>query len=318
MNANSESALASVLLTSHLFNRQAAPLSTKEFWDLIASVADPARLLGSDEAGIGATTGFAGAEAMRISTLLEGAMALAIERERLEQSGIRVTSTFDDDYPSRLFERLRESAPPVLHIAGPTELLSEDGIGIVGSRNVAREAIEVAEEMARAAVKNGVPVVSGAARGIDQAAMGAAVEAEGKVVGLPADAMNKLLKDPSIRRSILEGHLCLATPYAPSAGFSVGTAMSRNKLIYALSRVTLVVASDEGTGGTWAGATEALQKRIAPVAVWMGPGAGPGNAKLARQGAVEIQSIEEVFQVGRDSARAASPGGAERQLRLQF
>lgn len=101
----------------------------------------------------------------------------------------------------------------------------------------------------------------------------------GKVVGLPADAMNRLLKDPGVRRSILDRQMSIVSPYAPGAGFSVGNAMSRNKLIYALSKVTLVVASDEGAGGTWAGATEALHKMICPVAVWMGYGAGPGNAK---------------------------------------
>lgn len=36
--------------------------------------------------------------------------------------------------------------------------------------------------------------------------------------------------------------------------------MGRNKIVCGLSRVTLVVASASGEGGTWAGASEALKK----------------------------------------------------------
>jgi len=313
LTGRSDASLATILLTSHLVKRSAAPLSTGQFWDLIASVENPGRLLGMDSAAVGALTGLAGAESDRIAALLEGGVALALELEKLDQSGIRVLTKFDEEYPARLSKRLGVSAPALLHVAGPAELLTIDGVGVVGSRSVGREAMEVAEEVARLAVKSRLPVVSGAARGIDQTAMSAALEAGGQVVGLPADAMAKLLKDPSIRRSILDGSLCLASPYAPTAGFSVGTAMSRNKLIYALSRVTLVVTSDDGTGGTWAGATEALQKKIAPVAVWIGPGAGPGNAKLVRRGAREVASVEEVLDAGEDPVE-----DPKEQLRLQF
>lgn len=50
------------------------------------------------------------------------------------------------------------------------------------------------------------------------------------------------------------------SPYDPSAGFNVGIAMQRNKLIYALADASLVVNSDLNKGGTWAGAVEQLDK----------------------------------------------------------
>ena len=70
--------------------------------------------------------------------------------------------------------------------------------------------------------------------------------------------------------------------------------MGRNKLIYALSAVTVVVASDRDTGGTWAGATEAMQQRYGPVAVWRGEGEGPGNARLADLGAKPLGKISDL------------------------
>src|SRR5438093_8413760 len=97
-------------------------------------------------------------------------------------------------------------------------------------------------------------------------------------------------------------------------GFTVGTAMSRNKLIYALSRTTLVVCAEEDKGGTWSGAIEALQKQITTVAVWMGPGAGSGNAKLARRGAVEVQDVSGVLDVA--TPRRSTVG--EEQMHLEL
>jgi len=263
-----------------------------------------------------ALTGLAGAESDRISSLLESDVALALELEKLEHSGIQVVSSYDDAYPSALADRLGPGAPPVLHVAGPTELLQVGGVGVVGSRNVGREAMEVAAEVARLAVRERIPVVSGAAWGIDQTAMAAALEAGAQAIWIPADAMSKLLRQPSVRSPILDGALCLASPFSPGAGFSVGNAMSRKKLIYALSQVTLVVTADDGTGGTWGGAVEVLQKKIRPVVVWMGAGAGPGNLKLVQRGAREVSSPEEVLKLAGEETAASRP--PKEQLRLQF
>jgi hypothetical protein len=59
--------------------------------------------------------------------------------------------------------------------------------------------------------------------------------------------------------------------------------------------LALVVASDEGSGGTWAGATEALTKRLVPVAVWTGEGAGPGNALLVERGAAPVDDLAQLL-----------------------
>ena len=70
--------------------------------------------------------------------------------------------------------------------------------------------------------------------------------------------------------------------------------MGRNKLIYALADLTVVVAADTGGGGTWTGADEALRRGVGRVAVWRGDGEGPGNAALESRGAVAIRSAAEL------------------------
>jgi predicted Rossmann fold nucleotide-binding protein DprA/Smf involved in DNA uptake len=92
-----------------------------------------------------------------------------------------------------------------------------------------------------------------------------------------------------------DGRLCLCTPYKPTAGFSVPNAMGRNKLIYALSQATFVVAADLEKGGTWAGAVEALKAGTTPVLVWTGEDAGAGNSTLVDRGATGIATIDDLF-----------------------
>jgi predicted Rossmann fold nucleotide-binding protein DprA/Smf involved in DNA uptake len=82
--------------------------------------------------------------------------------------------------------------------------------------------------------------------------------------------------------------LALVTPYAPNAGFSVGAAMGRNKLIYALADYALVIASEGGQGGTWAGATEALKGGWLPVFVFDGLQVPEGNRQLLQKGALSF------------------------------
>ena len=78
----------------------------------------------------------------------------------------------------------------------------------------------------------------------------------------------------------------MVTPYSPSAGFSVGAAMGRNRLIYTLADYAIVVASDARTGGTWAGATEALKNNWLPVFMLEHEQMSEGNTLLLQKGAL--------------------------------
>lgn len=305
MSRRSERALASLLLVSRSVPSDERPLSAKEYWALIERVEDPARLLGCDTDALDKLIG--AKLALRVAKLLDRATALAFELESLEHSGIATISPFDDSYPKRWRERLGASAPAIVHTVGPAGFLELGGLAIVGSRDVAPEAAEVAKSAAAAAARAGRVVVSGGARGTDRLAMNAAIASDGNVVGLLADALAKTANDAEVRRLVSDERLCLATPYAPSAPFSAGNAMGRNKLIYASADITLVVASDLENGGTWAGATEALKHDFGRVAVWLGAGAGPGNAALARLGAVGVSSLDTLAELPATEITAAPP-----------
>jgi predicted Rossmann fold nucleotide-binding protein DprA/Smf involved in DNA uptake len=163
--------------------------------------------------------------------------------------------------------------------------------------------------VAKEAAARGLPVVSGGARGIDQASMEAAIAVGGSAVGVLADSLSRQVAKPDVRSAILEGRLCLCTPYKPSAGFSVANAMGRNRLIYALSDLTLVVASDNGRGGTWEGAVEAIRGRLTDVVIWEGAGAGPGNPVLIALSGRSAGSMADVLASGQGAAPRSSGSG---------
>lgn len=315
MTRRSDTSLAALLLTQRLVDAGAEPLRAPEYWPLLERIDDPGALLGRAVDDLAVQLDDAELAA-RIAARFDAATAFAFELERLEQTGIRVVASVDDGYPARLVERLGAAAPPLLHVVGPIGLLGGPALGVVGSRDVSPEGAEVAQGAARAAVTHGWGVASGGARGVDRLAMNAALDAGGSCVGVLADSLLRVTREPEVRVAIGEERLCLATPFAPSAGFSAGNAMARNKLIYALAEVTFVVASDVETGGTWAGATEALRRGFGAVAVWTGGGGGPGNAALVERGTRPIDALDQLWDPQPEPASRPSPSDETKQLHL--
>jgi predicted Rossmann fold nucleotide-binding protein DprA/Smf involved in DNA uptake len=94
------------------------------------------------------------------------------------------------------------------------------------------------------------------------------------------------------RTGIKEGRLTLVSACDPNASFNVGNAMGRNKYIYALADRALVVSCSLGTGGTWAGAVEALERiKDVPVFVPIESIIPEGNQQLLKRGAKPLPAI---------------------------
>lgn len=215
---------------------------------------------------------------------------LAFELDRLGSRGIAVVTLADEAYPARLRDRLGSKAPPVLFTSGDASILDAGGVAIVGSRDIDAPGAEFAAAMAASTARDGRVVVSGGARGVDQIAMRAALEAGGRVAGLLPEGLERRLREPETRSAITDGLVALASPYHPSAGFTAGAAMGRNKLIYALADAAVVVASAVESGGTWAGAVEALRGGWVPVFVRAGSDVPEGNRRLIVDGAIPIEA----------------------------
>lgn len=286
-------AQAMMLLCSHLGLPQdpdASPLTLRE-WNplarkLLAAEMRPGELLDKTAAELSAGLDLKEEEAGRLSQLLGRSGALAIELERLASLGIYPLTRADRDYPDRYRQRLKDAAPAVLFFAGERALLGQPGIAVVGSRNLDEAGVACAEFVGNACAHAGLVLYSGGARGVDTLAMEACLQARGTAVGILAHGLEKTIRLPEYRAALSRGDLCLATPYSPGAGFSVGAAMGRNRLIYTLADYAIVVASEAGKGGTWSGASETLKHGWVPVFALEHEAMPDGNRELIENGAV--------------------------------
>lgn len=256
----------------------------------------------------------------RLESLLGRGFLLSQAVERWNARAIWVVSRADGSYPRRLKARLKEDAPPVLYGCGKAALLETGGLAVVGSRNVDEELITYTQAVGRLAAEAHRTLVSGGARGIDRAAMAGALSADGKAAGVMADSLERAAVAHDNREPLMDGKLVLISPYDPGAGFNVGNAMQRNKVIYALADAALVVNADFQKGGTWEGAIEQLERlRFIPVFVCNGQKVGKGNAALLKRGGLAWPDLHSGYELT-EAINAAISGLASepRQEALSF
>ncbi|MDB6033126.1 MAG: dprA [Verrucomicrobiales bacterium] len=248
----------------------------------------------------------------RLEALLGRGFLLSQALERWNARAIWVISRADAKYPRRLKARLKEDAPPLLYGCGDIPLLEKGGLAIVGSRHVDDELISYTENVGRISAEAHRSVVSGGAKGIDRAAMHGALVAGGDVAGVMADSLERAALARDNREPLMDGRLVLISPYDPAAGFNVGHAMQRNKLLYALADAALVVTSDFEKGGTWAGAIEQLERlHFVPVFVRNGANAGKGNLALLIRGGKPWPNPQSGDELRRALAAAAESVNVE-------
>ncbi len=258
----------------------------------------------------------------RVRFLLDRAGALGLALERWERAGLWVATHYDADYPERLRSKLKTDSPPVLFGCGQRSLLNQRAIAVVGSRDAGQEDLAFATRLGAEAALQGFSVVSGGARGVDEAAMMGALEREGSAVGVLADNLLRTATSSKYRKALMARNLVLVSSFYPEVGFDVGNAMARNKYIYCLSRAAVVVSCTNGKGGTWNGAIENLRKNRVPLWVKDSSVKESGNQTLVARGAkrlpegqVQLSALAaeeptalELFDVG------ASPEGQASRL----
>lgn len=233
--------------------------------------------------------------AERVRALLARGLSLSLSLETWRSRGIWVISRADSEYPSRLKDRFRLEAPPVLFGVGVPIFLNSGGIGVFGSRNVDIAGETFAKQVGQMSAKEDLTVLSGCARGVDWAAMSGCLENGGRSIGVVAEKLDRAAVSAQYRNFIREERLVLVSMFAPEAPFLAAHAKGRDKYTYALSDYGLVVASEVDKGGTWAGATEQLKRlRHVPVFVRNENNAPQGNRALIALGGKAFPALTDV------------------------
>lgn len=299
----SPTAQATLLLTSYFSkasSETAKPLTNAEWgrfaWWLKEKSATPADLLVTEPKTLLQDWHDGRISTERITELLNRGHSLALAMEKWQRAGLWVVTRSDPEYPKRLKARLKTDCPPVLFGCGNKALLNAGGLAVIGSRNASESDLAFTDQVGAKAASEGVAVVSGGARGVDEAAMLGAVRQGGVVIGVMADSLLKAATSSKWRKGLMDGHAVLVSPFYPEAGFSAGNAMARNKYIYCLADSSLVIHSGK-KGGTLNGAEENLKQSWVPLWVKQTTDKDAANADLVAKGGRWLEADMQAFKI---------------------
>jgi DNA processing protein len=169
-------------------------------------------------------------------------------------AGVRSCCSHDAYFPGPLNDL--DDRPRVIYYCGDQLLLSTIGgdptAAIVGSRRATPTGREVAYRMARELTAAGIIVVSGMAFGIDAAAHRGALAAGGLTVAVLAGSPG--VAHPAAHAALhreIAGAGIVLSEFPPKSRVARWGFPARNRLIAALSRVTVIVEGKERSGALY-------------------------------------------------------------------
>ena len=247
-----------LLLTSKLGDPDRKALTVPQFRELFSRMEQMQRREASGKVEVSdlLSIGYNHTVAAHIVELLQEGELLEHYLRKAKRAGCIPITRATEGYPVLLRKRLGLDSPGVLWAKGDISLLNTPAIALVGSRKLLCANREFAACVGREAARQGYTLISGNARGADQTAQNACLEAGGKVICVVADSLEK--------QQTQENILYLSED-SFNGEFSAQRALSRNRVIHALGLKTFVAQASFGTGGTWDGTVKNLQKGHSPV-----------------------------------------------------
>ncbi|MBB2990003.1 DNA processing protein [Mycolicibacterium iranicum] len=240
----------------------------------------------------------------------------AQDLETLDRMGGRLLTADDAEWPYLAFsafhtvdrvKRPQGLPPVVLWVLGPLALseIPERSAAVVGTRAATSYGEYITADLTAGLAEHQVAVVSGGAYGIDGAAHRAALACEGETVAVLATGLD--VPYPAGHSALLHRvgkHGLLVTEYPPGARPTRRQFLTRNRLVAALGRATVVVEAGVRSGAAntagWAGA---LGRTVCAVPGPVTSSASIGCHALIREGRATLVAraadiIEVVGRVG--------------------
>jgi len=228
---------------------------------------------------------------MRICSEDEARAELAASRKL----GVSLLAPEEAGYPPRL--TAIDDAPPLLGVRGALETLMRPAIALVGSRNASAAGLKFVGRLARDLGEAGFVVISGLARGIDQAAHRASV-ASGTVAVL-AGGHDRIYpsEHEDLLAAILEAKGAAITEMPPGHEPRARDFPRRNRLISGAALGVVVVEAAQRSGSliTARLANEQGREVFAVPGSPLDPRAA-GTNDLIKQGATLVTEAADVIQ----------------------
>jgi DNA processing protein len=243
-------------------------------------------------------------------------------RAAVDAAALLAVCRCEGGYPSPL--RDLHDPPAVLHVAGALEHVGlDDAVAVVGARRATQYGLTVAHDLGRGLASAGVNVVSGLALGVDSAAHTGALAGSGAPVAVLAGGADRPY--PASKRTLyldVCARGAVVSEMPPGFGIHRWAFVARNRIIAALSRVTVVVEATERSGSlTTADLAAELGRTVAAVPGRVTCSTATGVNALLRDGAVLVRQVRDVLDELADltgalyTTRPPGGGGLEPTVR---
>lgn len=216
--------------------------------------------------------------------------------KRLNRSHVKIITSSDHSYPERI--KILKNPPILLYMLGEYKNTQKKAVAIVGSTMPSQKGYKIAKECAKRLVRDGYTIVSGYAKGIDTAAHLGALEAGGTtIMAIPTGISHFRVRPPFSSKAIKERAVVISES-SPTQDWTVGAAMSRNKLIVALSDA-VIIAETCAKGGSMATFNIAKKLGVKTFTIKYSnpPSSALGNSIILEQGAIPISRLADVEQL---------------------
>lgn len=161
-------------------------------------------------------------------------------------NGVQILAYTGTDYPQSL-QNLSDK-PLVLYVKGELPQANY-ALAIVGSRRCTEYGVRAAACFAQAMTREGIPIISGGAKGIDTAAHEACLQAGGTTVAVLGCGLDIVYPPENAKlfaRIAEQG--ALVTEYLPGVPPAAANFPARNRIIVGLSQAVLVAEAGKRSG----------------------------------------------------------------------
>lgn len=220
------------------------------------------------------------------------------EYEDVQQDGIELVRISDTHYPRRLKEIY--DPPPLLFIRGKLNDPEEPMLAVVGTRKATPYARLVMSEIVEPLARAGITIVSGLALGVDGLAHRAALDVQGRTIGVPGAGVEDANIYPEthrgLSREIIESGGVLLSEFPPGSRAFKSNFPQRNRVISGLSLGVLVVEAHPQSGSLLTAKSALDQNRdVFAVPGDIGRETSVGPNSLIKSGARPVTSAQDVL-----------------------
>lgn len=289
-------------------------IGSRTMTSLLEAVDRPAELAPMSARDLRERAGITMSRARTVVDALRDGAAVERENKRVIDTGVRLVTLSDDDFPAPL--RQIADPPVTLYVDGECRRTDTVAIAIVGARRATHHGIRMAAKLAGDLASVGFTIVSGMARGIDAAAHKGALGAGARTIAVTGCGLATVYPPEHDKLAArIAGNGAMVSEFPIDYPVLAENFPRRNRIISALSLGVIVVEASARSGSLITARLAAEQGR--EVFAMPGKAGSPssrGTHRLIKDGAKLVDDVQDVLEEFPDVTRellARTDGAAD-------